>query len=174
MKLGGLYVNVANLSQLMAKKTFAQTARDWGITNPNITRSNLRYKSPIEKGIYWYWFSLFVRQRDTKLYGVCISCGKPIKLDNCDAGHFIAAAGCGRDLLFDPMNVHAECRRCNAFDPNHVVGFEAGLVERYQTSLPKILKKRYLEYRDSDIPLKDFTGSEYAEKIKFIKKEAMK
>ena len=147
------------------KQSKADKLRSWHLPYPNFQWSSLRYKTPYEKGVYWYWFSLEVRQRDVEKYGTCISCGKPITVDTCDAGHFIAAAGCGRDLLFDPMNVHAECGRCNAFDSNHIIGYEQGLIERYDQSVPQYLKDCYFEYKNGG-PLKDFKGSEYAEKIK--------
>ena len=145
------------------KKSKAQIIRDWGMGD--YRSSNLRYKTPIEKGIYWYWFSLHVRQRDVEQYGTCISCNKPITVDTCDAGHYIPASSCGRDLLFDPLNVPAECSRCNAFDEGHLFGYEKGLIERYGEETVNNLKDRYFEYKNGGV-LKDFKGSEYAEKIK--------
>lgn len=128
----------------------------------------LRYKNPYEKGVYWYYFSLEVRKRDVAKYGVCISCSKPISVDTCDAGHFIPASSCGRDLLFDPLNVNAECGRCNAWDEGHLFGYERGLVARYGKEAPLLLKDKYFIYKKSDVPIKDWKASEYAEKIKAL------
>lgn len=148
------------------KQSKADFLRSWSLPYPSFQWHHLRYKTPPEKGVYWYWFSLWVRERDVKEWGTCISCGKPIAVDTADCGHFVAASGCGRDLLFDPMNCHAECGRCNAFDENHLHGYERGLVTRYGADLPAQLKARFYEYRDSKTPVKDWKGSEYAVKIK--------
>lgn len=150
------------------KQSDVDMLRSWGITNPNFRKKHLRYQSPVEKGIYWYYLSLYVRQRDVETYGVCISCDKPISVDTCDAGHFIAAAGCGRDLLFDLHNINAECGRCNGFDANHLIGYERGLTKRYGKDLPLSLKERYWLYKNGD-PVKDWKATEYEEKIKALK-----
>ena len=146
------------------KQTKADFLRSWGIETPPFQYSQLRYKSPPEKGVYWYWFSLEIRHRDVEKYGVCISCGNAITVSTCQAGHFISAHGCGRDLLFDPMNVHAECGGCNGFDSNHLFGYEKGLIERYDESVPVYLKDCYFEYKNGG-KVKDWKASEYAEKI---------
>lgn len=150
------------------KQSKADFLRSWGIQSPPFQYGNLRYKNPPEKGVYWYWFSLEVRNRDVDKYGVCISCGKPITVESSQAGHFVSAHGCGRDLLFDPMNVHAECGGCNGFDSNHLIGYERGLIERYDQSVPVYLKDMYWEYKNGD-PLKDWKASEYADKIRELK-----
>jgi len=149
------------------KQSKAEFLRSWQIDSPPYQYHQLRYKNPPEKGVFWYWFSLEVRQRDVDKYGVCISCGKPITVNTCQAGHFVAAQSCGRDLLFDPMNVHAECRGCNGFDSNHIIGYERGLTERYGADLPKELKERYWQYKTGG-PVRDWKASEYQEKIKAL------
>ena len=149
------------------KQTKADFLRSWEIKSPPYQYHQLRYKNPPEKGVYWYYFSLEVRQRDVDKFGVCISCGKPITVDTCDAGHFVSAQGCGRDLLFDPMNVHAECGGCNGFDANHLIGYERGLEARYEAPTVVSLKDRYWKYKNGDIQ-KDWKASEYAEKIQAL------
>lgn len=150
------------------KQTKADFLRSWGIESPPFSYQQLRFKCPPEKGVYWYYFSLEVRQRDVEKYGVCISCGKPITLHTCQGGHFIAAQGCGRDLMFDPMNVNAECAGCNGCDANHLIGYERGLEKRYGADAPAILKEKYWKYKNGDIQ-KEWKASEYAEKIKALK-----
>lgn len=150
------------------KQTKADFLRSWYIETPPFQYNNLRYKNPPEKGIYWYYFSLEVRQRDVEQWGTCISCGKPITVDTCQAGHFVAAQGCGRDLLFDLLNVNAECPHCNGCDPNHLIGYERGLIKRYGPEAPKLLKDKYFLYKNSDVPVKDWKKSEYADKIKLL------
>jgi predicted RNA-binding Zn-ribbon protein involved in translation (DUF1610 family) len=111
---------------------------------------------------------LEIRHRDCKKYGTCISCGKSIEVDTCDAGHYAPAGSCGRDLIMDQNNVHAECYRCNAFDQGHLIGYRKGLIARYGQDLVDDLERRYFEYKNSKEVLKDFKGSVYAEKIKAL------
>lgn len=121
----------------------------------------LRYKNPPEKGIYWYLFSQYIRKRDVEKYGTCISCGKPITVDTCDAGHFMPAKDCGRDLLFHMQNVNAECSHCNAFDPTHLLGYAEGLDRRYGEGTAAKLRAMRMEYKNSPVPIKDWKADEY-------------
>lgn len=129
----------------------------------------LRYKNPPEKGIYWYFFSLFIRQRDVTKYGRCISCGRVITLETCDAGHFMPAADCGRDLLFDERNINAECSHCNAWDSTHLLGYAEGLDERYGEGTAIELRALRNQYKASSAVVKDWKADEYYEKILAIK-----
>ncbi len=155
---------------MTAKQSKADFLRSWGITDPNKIKASfswLRYKSPPEKGIYWYYFSLMVRQRDVEEYGTCISCGRPITVDTCDAGHFAPAADCGRDLLFDPLNVNAECAFCNAWDSMHLFGYAENLDKRYGLGTALGLRARRQMYKDGPT-VKDWKAAEYAEKIRAL------
>lgn len=155
---------------MTAKQSKADFLRSWDITDPNKIKASfswLRYKSPPEKGIYWYYFSLMVRQRDVEEYGTCISCGRPITLENSNAGHFMPAADCGRDLLFDPINVNGECAHCNAWDSTHLLGYAENLDKRYGPGTALGLRARRQAYKDGP-SVKDWTGKEYAEKIKSL------
>lgn len=85
------------------------------------------------KGIYWYYFSIFVRKRDFMKYERCISCNKVVEdWRGCDAGHFVAASR-SRALLFDPMNVHLQCKFCNGPYNSKAsgAGYAIGLDRRY-------------------------------------------
>ncbi len=125
----------------------------------------LRYKNPPEKGIYWYLFSQYVRRRDVEQYGTCISCGRPITVDNSDAGHFMPAKDCGRDLLFHPMNVNAECSSCNAWDDTHLLGYAEGLDKRYGEGTALMLRKMRDDYKNSPVPIKDWKADVYISMI---------
>lgn len=48
-------------------------------------------------------------------------------------------------LRFDTRNVNAECRRCNRFSSDHLIGYRKSLVDR--------LGKRVFEKRYPDVPL---------------------
>lgn len=150
------------------KQTKTDILRSFGFVSPVILKSGFnyfRYKNPIEKGIFWYYFSLHIRKRDVEKYGTCISCGRPITVETCDAGHFMPAGDCGRDLLFDERNVNAECSRCNAWDSTHLLGYAEGLDKRYGEGTARTLRQRREEYR-SGPPVKDWKADEYAEKIR--------
>lgn len=139
--------------------------RSWNLDPRKVT---LRYKNPLEKGVYWYYFSLWVRQRDVEAYGKCISCGDPITVESSHAGHFMPAKDCGHDLMFDVRNVNAECRRCNGFDETHLLGYAEELDRRYGAGTALSLRKRRDEYKNSPTPIKDFKAHEYAELIKAL------
>lgn len=154
------------------KKSKADFLRDWGITEPYILRmgfKGLRYRNPPEKGVYWYFFSLAVRKRDVAKWGMCISCERAITVETSQGGHFMPAADCGRDLLFDPLNVNAECEHCNAFDETHLLGYAEELDRRYGSGTARSLRERRKNYKASKTPLKDWNKIIYAEKIEVLK-----
>lgn len=153
----------------MKKETKKDKLRKWGLPE-RFQWQHLRYKSPYQKGVLWFFFSLFIRTRDVEKYGVCISCGKKISIDTCDAGHFAPASYCGRDLLFDETNVNAECKRCNAFDSMHLIGYARGLDSRYGTGTADRL---YLAAKTRPIQ-RDWTAKEYEERIYLIKEKVEK
>lgn len=144
----------------MKKESKADFIRRWGLPYPKFQYHHLRYKNPPEKGVYWYYFSLFIRQRDCEQWGTCISCGRPITVETCDAGHFMPADDCGRDLLFDPRNVNAECSFCNAWDRTHLLGYAETLDRRYGPGTAARLRQRREEYKHGE-PLKDWKKDQY-------------
>lgn len=148
------------------KQTKADFLREWGLPYPSFQYHHLRYKNPPEKGVYWYYFSLYVRQRDVEQWGTCISCGKAITMETAQGGHFLPASSCGRDLLFDERNVNAECARCNAWDEGHLFGYERGLIERYGQEAVSELKEKYAARKASGEVLKDWSAEKYREMIK--------
>lgn len=147
------------------KQSKADFLRSWRMPYPHFPYSSLRYKNPPEKGVYWFYFSRFVRGRDVTEYGTCISCGRPITVETSQAGHFAPASSCGRDLIFDPINVNAECERCNAWDEGHLFGYERNLRLRYGDVAVDDLKRRYHEYRESKTPLKDHKADFYVARL---------
>lgn len=138
----------------------AEVMRSYGMPEKWGT-SYLRYTNPIEKGIFWYYFSLYVRERDVKKWGTCISCLRPISVDTSEAGHFMPAASCGPELLFDELNVNAECSRCNAWDETHLLSYAEELDRRYGVGTASRLRARRAEYKNSPVPVKDYKQHEY-------------
>lgn len=148
------------------KPSKAEFLRSWGLPYPSFQYHHLRYKTPPEKGVLWYYLSLEVRHRDVKQWGTCISCDTPITLSTSQAGHFMPARDCGRDLLFDPRNINAECNQCNAWDATHLLGYSENLDKRYGAGTAAELRAKRDAYKKRTEPLKDFKGPEYAEKVK--------
>lgn len=75
-------------------------------------------------------FSRYVRMRDCHGgTGRCISCGRPITVSTCDAGHFIPRAHTA--TRWNIRNVHAQCRECNRMKDGNTEGYRRGLIERY-------------------------------------------
>ena len=75
-------------------------------------------------------FSLFIRLRDCMPNGFfrCISCGQIKPFEQADCGHFHSR----RHLAtrFDEDNAHAECRACNRFSADHLIGYEKNLIAK--------------------------------------------
>lgn len=149
------------------RQTKRDTMRKWGV--PEYVHSwNLRYQNPIEKGILWYFFSLFVRNRDVKEYGTCISCGRTITVETSQAGHYAPAGSCGPELLFDEKNVNAECPHCNAWDDMHLVGYGRGLDTRYGSGTSDNLQTRRESYLRG-APAKQWKKEAFEKRIAYYK-----
>jgi hypothetical protein len=74
-------------------------------------------------------FNKYIRLRDKGQ--VCISCQKPLKEGNVDAGHMWSAGG-HSNLRFNEFNVNAQCSRpCNKDKAGDINNYRLGFVERY-------------------------------------------
>lgn len=75
-------------------------------------------------------FSKYIRLRDTMSGGVfrCISCGKIKPVAQADAGHYHSRRHMG--TRFDEDNCHAECRYCNRFSADHIIGYRENLIKK--------------------------------------------
>lgn len=75
-------------------------------------------------------FSLYIRLRDTIPGGYvrCISCGQVKKFEDVDCGHFHSRRHMA--TRFSEDNAHAECRFCNRFSADHLIGYERNLIRK--------------------------------------------
>ena len=75
-------------------------------------------------------FSMFIRLRDAMPNGVfrCISCGQIKPIEQADAGHYYSRTH--MSTRFDEDNVHAECRFCNRFKADHMIGYRENLIKK--------------------------------------------
>jgi hypothetical protein len=89
----------------------------------------------------WTAFSKMIRTRDEiSGYFRCPTCGRTMPIEQADAGHYITRAR--KSVMFDEMNVHAQCRHCNRFqEGNHFV-YRAWLVSKYGEEKVKALEQR--------------------------------
>jgi len=74
-------------------------------------------------------FNKYIRLRDQGQN--CISCNKPIKAGNCDAGHLWSAGG-HANIRFNEFNVNGQCSRpCNKDLSGDVNNYRIGFIEKY-------------------------------------------
>ncbi len=61
----------------------------------------------------WPIVSQYIRQRNADFQGYvsCVTCGKVKHWKEVDAGHFID--GRRNAIVYDPRNIHAQCKPCN-------------------------------------------------------------
>lgn len=87
--------------------------------------------------------SLYVRMRDSQEYHFrffrCISCGRILPFEQADCGHFLSRRH--MSLRFDTRNINSECKACNRFSSDHLIGYRNNLVLRlgkmdYQKKYP--------------------------------------
>lgn len=110
------------------KPSKADFLRSWGI----FPGTWMRYTGI--KGVYWFWFSRTIRERDYEKYGgLCMTCLMPVERGDDQAGHLLAASKCGFALLFHPLNVHLQHARCNnpRFTPHAGVLNVLNISKRY-------------------------------------------
>lgn len=84
-------------------------------------------------------FNKWIRQRDEGLN--CISCNKPMRKGNIDAGHLWSAGG-HSNVRFNELNVNAQCSRpCNKDKAGDINNYRLGFVKRYSAEQLEELDK---------------------------------
>ncbi len=75
-------------------------------------------------------FSKYIRLRDAMPSGFfrCISCGQIKPIEQADCGHFHSRIH--MSTRFDEDNCHAECRACNRFSADHLIGYRENLIKK--------------------------------------------
>ena len=75
--------------------------------------------------------SRYVRLKAADHRGIahCVSCGKADHWQNMDAGHFVSRQATA--VRFDLRNIHPQCRRCNRFSSDHLIGYTIWMQEKY-------------------------------------------
>ena len=118
----------------------------------------------------WKAFSLMIRARDEiDGYFRCPTCGRILSIDQADAGHYISRVR--KATMFDEMNVHAQCRKCNRFqEGNHFI-YRKWLIEKYGIEKVEAMEQRaYIGggYKTIDLV---FMAKEFRARLKAIKEQ---
>lgn len=114
----------------MCVNKWVETAKvqNWKVTKKKL-KENIKTRTDYLKEAQKV-FNEYIRKRDLKNYGTCISCGKQLKPGNVDAGHYYSAGG-HSSVRFDPENTHAQCSRpCNKDLSGDLLNYQIGIVNR--------------------------------------------
>jgi DNA-directed RNA polymerase subunit N (RpoN/RPB10) len=145
---------------LRAKKQVQKDER----VKDNVIREKLKtlgqYESDAKKEI-----QKWVRKRDSNL--PCISCGT-FTSDLWDGGHF-KKAEIYSGVIFDEMNIHRQCRKCNRFLGGNELNFREGLIARYGEDYVLNIEKKALETRNYKFNKEEL--KELREKYRLLNKE---
>lgn len=151
------------------KTTFVELRALYGLPDTILGPSSLRYSQPVERGILWYWFSRFIRERDKHL--PCINCGK--FKDGIHAGHFIAAGKASWDeMVFSEKNVSGECSSCNLRDKTKLK-YEYNLDQRYGIGTAQSLKDEFYGLHFKGIIHKNWNRLKLVENIEYYQRKVL-
>lgn len=152
----------------MCVNKWVETAKvqNWKVTKKKLKES-VKTRSDYLKDAQRV-FNEYIRKRDFKEFGTCISCGKNLKPGNIDAGHYFSSGG-HSNVRFDPFNVHAQCSRpCNKDKSGDLINYQIGIVERIGSfQVVELYARAYAEKKWEISELKEII-SIYKEKIKEI------
>ena len=72
----------------------------------------------------------FIRERDSENgYFTCIACSKTKPISQMDAGHYLPA-GQYSGTRFSEDCINGECRACNYYSGDHLIGYRKNLIEK--------------------------------------------
>ena len=102
-------------------------------------------------------FSRYVRLRDSSGgYFKCISCGRIKPQEQADCGHYHSRRHMA--TRWDEDNAHAECRACNRFRADHMIGYRENLIRKIgQMRFDKLAWKAAQTRKWSDFELIELT-----------------
>jgi len=103
----------------------------------------------ILKKKFWKVFSEYIRRRDK---GICISCGRVERWQDCDAGHYIPKTA-GLSIYFCEKNVNAQCTACNRFRHGNLSQYALGLRRKYGEQILEELdwkRKQIIQIHDHE------------------------
>lgn len=101
------------------------------------------------------YFALFIRLRDAMPSGLfrCISCGKIKPFEQSDCGHYHSRTH--MNTRWDEKNANSECRACNRFSADHLIGYRENLIKKIGQGQFDLLSVRATQTKKwSDFELK--------------------
>ena len=116
-------------------------------------------------------FSKFIRLRDAMPSGMfrCISCGQIKPLEQADCGHYHSRMH--MSTRFDEDNCHAECRYCNRFKADHMIGYRENLIRKIGQQRFLLLEVKAGETKKwSDFELEQL-AKYYRARVEMLQKE---
>ena len=116
-------------------------------------------------------FSRYIRLRDSSPDGTfrCISCGRTLPTDEADCGHYHSRRHMG--TRYDEDNAHSECRSCNRFKADHLIGYERNLIAKIgRMRFDKLAWKAAQPMKWTDKELEELAAY-YKERNKELRKE---
>lgn len=116
-------------------------------------------------------FSLYIRLRDSSGgYFKCISCGQIKPFSQADCGHYHSRTH--MSTRWDEDNAHAECRSCNRFRADHLVGYRENLIRKIgQMRFDKLAWKAAQGKKWSDFELQELIKYYKALNVKLRKEK---
>jgi len=122
------------------------------------------YKKANDK--LWKIFSTYIRLRDEDSNGYCrcIACGKAVKWNECDAGHYIS-----RNILstkYNEENVNSECKGCNGPMRGNLTRYALGLQDKYGEDVLRRLETERLKTVKFKVSQLEEMIEEYTGKVK--------
>ena len=101
-------------------------------------------------------FSLYIRLRDALPNGYfrCIACGRIKPFAQADCGHFHSRRH--MSVRFEEDNCSVECRSCNRFSADHLIGYQKNLIKKIgQARFDKLAWKASQSKHWCDFELKE-------------------
>lgn len=116
-------------------------------------------------------FSEYIRLRDATQNGYirCIACGQIKPYSDFDAGHYYSRRH--MSTRFDEDNVQSECKGCNRFKSDHLIGFRENLIRKIgQMRFDKLAWKANQSKKWTDFELSEMIKY-YSDEVKNLKME---
>ena len=114
-------------------------------------------------------FSEFIRRRDADKDGYirCISCGKPVRWQDSDCGHYVNRKH--NSTRYDEINCNAQCRSCNRFDEGNIYNYRKGLIKKYSDQAVELVEiKKFNVCKMGQFEI-NVLADHYRKKLKEIK-----
>lgn len=111
------------------------------------------------------YFSQFIRLRDTNENGIgnCCSCGKIVKYNNSDCGHYVNRKH--NSLRYSEINCNIQCISCNRYSEGNMSGYTLFLIRKYGSDIIEKLdfaKKQYFKLGSFEL---NNIGNYYKQKV---------